>query len=175
MTLEVLFTTLNEFAVPAALVIFALPWFVWILCDLIPGQWEEPLLLSTMLGSSVLGMAMWTGYLAFTSITAGWLAVVQQANVLLLIAPLYYVIAAFWVARQRMPLHEIPAFRTIRGLGLMTAIYLVISWLSRRVYIVFFSRMPFSAFLFILAGLLLIGYLGFRQVFGGTPDRSREP
>lgn len=171
MTLEILFITLNDYGIPIALVIFALPWLVWILCDLIPGQWEEPLLLSVNMGLAVLSLALWTGYLAFTSTTQGWLPVIQQANVLLLFAPLYYVCMSFWVARQRMPLSEIPAFRTIQGLGLMTMVFLVLSWLSRRVYIVFFSRVPFSYFLVILAGLLVVAYLGYRRVVGGSPRR----
>ncbi len=174
MTLETLFTALNDYGIPVALVIFALPWLVWILCDLIPGQWEEPLLLSVNMGLAVLSLALWTGYLAFTSITAGWIAVIQQANVLLLIAPLYYVCMSFWVARQRMPLSQIPAFRSIQGLGLMTGVFLVLSWLSRRVYIVFFSRVPFSYFLVILAGLLAVAYLGYRRAVGGPPQRPGD-
>lgn len=174
MTLETLFIALNEYAIPIALVIFALPWLVWILCDLIPGQWEEPLLLSINMGLAVFSLALWAGYLAFASITDGWEAVVQQANVLLLFAPLYYVCMSFWVARQRMSLSEIPAFRTIQGLGLMTLVFLVFSWLSRRVYIVFFSRVPFSYFLVILAGLLAVAYLGYRRIVGGPPQRPGE-
>lgn len=170
MTLETFFTYLNNHSVPIALWMLAAPWVVWVLCDWIPGQWEEPFLLSLNIGLAAISMVLWAGYLAYTSNTEGWEVVVKQANMLLLLLPPYYILSSIWVARQRMPLSEVPAFRTLQGIGILAAVYLIFSWLSRRVYVVFFSYMPFSTFLGILAGLLGVAYIGYRIVFGPPPQ-----
>jgi hypothetical protein len=174
MTLQSLFTGLNEYSVPIFLIILAAPWIAWILCSWIPGRGEEPWVLSVNLGLATLSMLLWSGYLAYATNTGGWQKVVGEANILLLAAPPYYAIASIWVSRQRMALSKIPAFKTLQGIALMAAVYLVLSWLSQRIYIVFFSYMPFSAFLWILAGLLLVAYLGYRRVFGNPPPYDRE-
>ncbi len=174
MTLETLFISLNNNAGWIALLVFALPWLVWVVCDLIPGDWEEPWILSINMMVAVTSMAMWAGYLAFASNVGGWEKVIKEAQVLLLVLPPYYVLMSMWVARQRMPLSQIPAFRTLQGLGILCGVYLILSWLGRRVYIVFFSYMRFSSFLWILAILLLVGYLGYRRMLGSPPARSRD-
>lgn len=164
MTLEKIFTTFNEQGVLLALILFLLPWVTWILCDLIPGQHEEPLLLSLTIGLGLVATTGWAGYLAYATHEGGWKSVVQQANGLLLIAPPLSLILSIWVARQRLPLDKIPAFRTLQGLSILIGVYLILAWLGSRVRIIFFSYMPFSAFLWILAGLLLVGYLGYRRL-----------
>lgn len=171
MTLETLYIWLNDHAFLVALIVFAAPWLIWILCDLIPGQWEEPLLLSANMTLAVVGLGMWAGYLAYATNTSGWEKVVKEAQVLLLLVPPYYAWMSMWVARQRLPLSRIPAFRTLQGLAIMCGVYLILSWLGRRVYIVFFARFQFSTFLWILAGLLLVGYVGYRRVMGPPPAR----
>ncbi len=172
MTLETFFIALNENSILIFLAILIAPWLTWIVCSLIPGQWEEPFLLSLNLGLAVASILFWAGYLAYATTIGSWETVVKQANVLLLFAPPYYVSTSLWVARQRLPLGQIPAFRALQGLAIIAGVYLILSWLSHRVYIVFFSRMPFSAFLWILAGLLGIAYLGYLMVMGRPPKRS---
>ena len=174
MTLETFFTQLNDNGLTIALLLFAAPWLVWVLCHWIPGQWEEPFLLSLNLGLAAVSLVLWAGYLAYATNTAGWAAVVKQANMFLLLVPPYYFLASIWVARQRMPLSRVPAFRTLQGIGLLAATYLIFSWLSRRVYVVFFSRLPFSTFLWILAGLLGVAYIGYRLLFGDPPRYPPE-
>ncbi len=169
MTLEAFFIHLNNNSLPIALWVFAAPWLIWVLCHWIPGQWEEPFLLSLNIALAAVSMVLWAGYLAYASNTGGWQLVVKQADIFLLLLPPYYILSSIWVARQRMPLSRVPAFRTLQGISILAAVYLVLSWLSRRVYIIFFSRMPFSAFLWILAGLLGIAYIGYRIVFGDPP------
>lgn len=174
MTLETFFIGLNNNSLSIALFVLAAPWLIWILCHWIPGQWEEPFLLSLNIGLATASVVLWAGYLAYASNTAGWQAVVKQADMLLLLLPPYYIISSIWVARQRMPLSRVPAFRTLQGIGLLAGVYLILSWLSRRVYIIFFSYMPFSAFLWILAGLLGVAYLGYRILFGAPPNYPPE-
>ncbi|MDX2272146.1 MAG: hypothetical protein NW237_09395 [Cyanobacteriota bacterium] len=174
MTLETFFILLNENSIPITLLIVAAPWLVWILCSWIPGQREEPFLLSLNLALAVLSLALWAGYLAYASNTGGWQQVVKEANILLLGIPPYYVFTSLWVARQRMPLSQLPAFRTLQGVAIMVGAYLVLSWLGRRIHIIFFSYMPFSAFLWILAGLLGVAYLGYRRLMGDPPDYNQQ-
>jgi hypothetical protein len=174
MTLETLYISLNQNAGWIALLVFAAPWLVWILCDVIPGKWEEPWILSLNMMLAVASLAMWAGYLAFASNVGGWEKVVKEAQVLLLCIPPYYALMSVWVARQRLPLSEIPAFRTLQGLALMCGVYLIISWLGRRIHIVFFSYMPFTSFLWLLAILLLVGYVGYRRLMGSPPSRTQD-
>ena len=81
-----------------------------------------------------------------------------------------------WVAYQRVPLAQIPAFRMLQGLALIAAAFLGLSWIIGRIRIIFFARLPFTFFIFILAILGIIAYLGYLRLTGGTPfwDDSDE-
>ncbi|GAB4211726.1 MAG: hypothetical protein OHK0012_04750 [Synechococcales cyanobacterium] len=173
MTLQNLYEDLNTYAVGIALVMLITPWLIWVLCDLIPGEWEEPWVLSANLALAVVALLMWAGYLAYATNTAGWAKVVQEANVLLLIAPPYYVLTSLWVSRQRLPLAEIPFFRSLQGVMIMAAVYMVFSAILARSRIIFFSYVPFSQILWLLALLLLVGYIGYRRLVGDPPRRNR--
>ncbi len=166
MTLEALFTTLNTHATLITLGVLVAPWLVWIVCDLIPGRAEEPWILSLNLMAAVASMMLWVGYLAYVSNISGWETLIKQANVFLLFMPPYYLVSSIWVSRQLLPLSEIPAFRTLQGVMLMTGVYLVLAWLIGRIRIWFVSFIPATVVLWILAGLLLIGYLGYRRAVG---------
>jgi len=161
MTLETLFT---EYRVPLILLMFATPWVTFLACRLTPGQQEEPFLLSANLSLSVLSLLFLIGYVAYVTNTGGWQQLVQQADVFLLVLPLYHLSASLWLSQLRMPLQQIPAFRTLQGIAMMGCVYLVFSWMASRIYIVFFSYMPFSSFLLILAALLGFGYVGYRKL-----------
>jgi len=171
MTLQSLYEDLNTYAIGVSLLIFVLPWLIWILCTLIPGEWEEPWLLSFNLALAVVSLLMWAGYLAFTTNTAGWAKVVREANVLLLLVPPYYLLTSLWVSRQRLPLGQIPFFRTLQGVMILAGVYMVLAGILARTRIIFFSFVPFSQVLWLLAILLVIGYLGYRQVVGDAPKR----
>lgn len=162
MTLETLFTT---YRIPIIFLMLVTPWITYLICYFIPGKREEPFVLSANLWLSVISMLILTGYLAYATNTGGWQKVVQQADLFLLLLPPYHLITALWLSKQRLPLAAIPAFRTLQGLAMMGGVYLVMSWLASRIYIVFFSYMPFNSFLLILAILLGFGYFGYRKVF----------
>jgi hypothetical protein len=162
MTLETLFTT---YQLPVIVLMFTSPWVTYLICRCIPGYREEPFVLSVNLWLSVLSLLALAGYLAYATNTGGWTQLVKQANLLLLLSPPYHLVCSLWLSRLRLPLDTIPAFRTLQGLAMMGIIYLVFSWLATRIYIVFFSYMPFSSFLIILAALIGFGYMGYRKVF----------
>ena len=166
MTLEDLYRAIADNSFPIILLMLATPWVSYLICHAIPGRKEEPFVLSVNLAISVVSVLMLMGYLAYALNTGGVQTVVKQANLFLLLLPAYHLIVSIWLARLRVPLDVIPAFRTLQGLVLMGAVYLALSWVMARVYIIFFSYLPLSTFLFILAMLLGIGYLGFRRVFG---------
>ena len=163
MTLETFFTA---YRIPIIFLMLATPWITYLTCYFIPGKQEEPFVLSANLWLSVLGMLALAGYLSYAMNTGGWEQIVRQADIFLLLLPPYHLITSLWLSQQRLPLALIPAFRTLQGLVMMGAIYLVFSWMASRIYIVFFSYMPFSSFLVILAILLAFGYLGYRKIFG---------
>lgn len=162
MTLETLFI---QYRAPIIFVMLITPWLSYLICHFIPGKSEEPYVLSGNLALSVLGILCLSGYLAYASNTGGWQLVVKQADVFLLLIVPYHVISSLCLAKQRLPLAEIPAFRIMQGLVMIGAIYVVLSWLASRIYIVFFSYMPFSSFLVVLAILLGIAYSGYLKVF----------
>lgn len=166
MTLETLYMAIAAHPMPIVLVMLASPALTYLLCYFIPGRQEEPWLLSFNLGLSVISLLLLTGYLAYATNTGGWKQVIQQANVLLLLLPLLHLMLSLWLAKHRLPLEDIPAFRTLQGLAMMAGVYLVLSWLASRIYIIFFAFIPFHTFLGILAVLLAIAYLGFRRAFG---------
>jgi hypothetical protein len=116
MSLEALFIWITEHRVQVLAVFLLAPWLTWCLCQAIPGRREESCLLSVNLWLAVISLLMSVGYLTYASNTGGWSLVVKQADVLLLLAPPYYAIASLWMSRQRMPLGEIPAFKTLQGL-----------------------------------------------------------
>lgn len=166
MTLEDLFITIANYRVLIVFFILGAPWFTYLICYFIPGQKEEPFVLSVNLGLAVLSMLLLSGYLAFATNTGGWQRVIRQADMLLLLMPPYYLIASLWISRQRLPLQQIPAFRTLQGLVAMAGVFLICSWLLSTIRIIFFSYLPFTTFLWLLALLLGLAYWGYRKVFG---------
>ncbi|MGF1491460.1 MAG: hypothetical protein ACFBSC_03195 [Microcoleaceae cyanobacterium] len=164
MTIESAFAQILAYRELVLLAIFAAPWITWLICYLIPGYREEPMVLSVNLWMALFTVMLWTGYLAYATNLGGWSQVVQQADVLLLIAPPYYLLTSLWLSKRRIPLEWIPAFRTLQGLVALTAAFLVLSWILSRIRIVFFSYLPFSTFLVVLALILLLGYWSYRRL-----------
>lgn len=163
MSFETLF---QLYRIPIILLMLVSPWLAWATCHLIPGKREEPLVLSLNLALSVTGILCLMGYLAYTSNTGGWQQFAQQADIFLLLSVPYHFIVSVWLSKLRLPLERIPAYRFMQGLIMMGAVYLVLSWLARRIYIVFFSYIPFQYFLVFLAVLVIVAYVGYEKVFG---------
>jgi hypothetical protein len=163
------FQALVAFKIPILVAILIAPWFTWLLCALIPGRREEPFLLSVNIGFAVLSLLFWAGYLAYATNTGGWQRIVEEADILLLLAPPYYLASAVWVASKRVPLPTVPAFRALQGLATIAGVFLVLSWILGRVRIILFSFVPFPYFLAILAGLLFVAYLGYLRLIGKRP------
>lgn len=166
MTLEAFYTLLMDYRFPIALLVLGAPWVTYLICHLIPGQREEPFVLSVNLSMAVVSLLLLTGYLAYATNTGGWQQVVQQADIGLLCLPPYYLITSLWLSKRRLPLNLIPAFRTLQGLVMMAAAFLVLSWVLDKVRIVFFSYLPFTTFLWLLALLVGLGYAGYRRIVG---------
>ncbi len=166
MTLEALFSNIAAYEIPIILILFSSPWIIYLVCFVIPGKKEEPYLLSFNLGISMVSMLLLSGYLSYATNTGGWRKVIQQANILLLFLPPYHLITSLWLSSYRIPLETIPAFRTLQGLTLLGGVFLVLSWLAEKIRIVFFSYLPFSSFLLLLAILLGVAYVGYRKIFG---------
>lgn len=165
MTLESLFGAIVAYRIPIILLLLATPWLTYLICYFIPGKKEEPFLLSVNLGLATFSMILLSGYLAYATNTGGWRLVVQQADLFLLFLPPYHLITSLWLSKQRLPLQLIPAYRTLQGLVMMAGVFLFVSWLMSRIRIIFFSYIPFTTFLWLLAIALGIGYLGYRKVF----------
>ena len=164
MTLEALFSQIVNYRDIILFFILIAPWLTWLICFLIPGYWEEPYILSFNLWFALITMFFWVGYLSYATNTGGWSLVVKQADFLLLAAPPYYLLSSLWMSKQRIPLDLIPAFRTLEGFIFLAGAFLVLSWMLSRIRIIFFSALPSSTFLVILAIVLTLGYLGYRQV-----------
>ncbi|MGC1308861.1 MAG: hypothetical protein WA885_16665 [Phormidesmis sp.] len=164
MSLAALYSEILAYRIPIALLLFCSPWVTYLSCFVIPGKREEPFLLSFNLGLSTLSIAMLVGYLAYATNTGGWAKVVTQADILLLLLPIYHVAISLWLSRLRLPLQHIPAFRTMQGLLMLSATFLAFSWVLAKIRIVLFSFLPFGAFLGLMALLLACGYAGYRKL-----------
>ncbi len=166
MTLKELFLFFLEHqAIIVGLMLIA-PWLSWLICVAIPGQQEEPFVLNLNLGLALVSVLGEVGYLLYATNTGGWSQVVSEADLLLLLAPFYYVGVSLWVSRQRLPLSQLPAFRVLQGLGMIVAAYLLLSWIVSKIRLIFFSSLPFAFFLLLLASLVGLAYLGYLRLRG---------
>ena len=164
MSLETLYSQILAARTPIILLLFGSPWVTYLSCFAIPGKREEPVLLSVNLSLSTLSVLMLVGYLAYATNTGGWARVVTQADVLLLLMPVYHLGVSLWLARLRLPLRRIPAFRTMQGLVMLGGAFLILSWVLSKIRIVLFSYLPFGTFLALIALLLVLGYAGYRRL-----------
>ena len=164
MTLQVLFLFFLEHRAIIVGLMLAAPWLSWLICVAIPGQREEPLVLNLNLGLALLSLLGELAYLLYATNTGGWTRVVREADLLLLLAPLYYVGVSLWVSRQRLPLSQLPAFRVVQGLGMIAAAYLLLSWILSKIRWIFFSYIPLGFFFLLIASLVGLAYLGYLRL-----------
>ncbi|NEQ98456.1 MAG: hypothetical protein F6K30_17340 [Cyanothece sp. SIO2G6] len=175
MTIQELFAFLNQNQLLVLLFILAAPWMAWAVCWAIPGQREEPFVLSLNLGMAILSLLMAIGYLIYASNHGGWDRVLAEADILLMLAPCYYVGVSVWISKQRLPLNQIPVVRAVQGLAMIAIGYMGVAWFLRkiRINIVAFSYIPFHYILLLILGLIGIGYLGYLRLMGeDLPGRS---
>ncbi len=166
MTLQELFRFFLEHRAIIVGLMLAAPWLSWLICLAIPGQQEEPLVLNLNLGLALLSLLGEVGYLLYATNLGGWSRVVSEADLLLLLAPLYYVGVSLWVSRQRLPLSQLPAFRVVQGLGMIAAAYLLLSWILSKIRFIFWSYLPLGFFLLLLAAIVGLAYLGYLRLRG---------
>ena len=166
MTLQELFRFFLEHRAIIMGLMLAAPWLSWLICVAIPGQQEEPLVLNLNLGLALLSLLGEVGYLLYATNLGGWSRVVSEADLLLLLAPLYYVGVSLWVSRQRLPLSQLPAFRVVQGLGMIAAAYLLLSWILSKIRFIFWSYLPLGFFLLLLAAIVGLAYLGYLRLRG---------
>lgn len=163
MTIESLLTL---YKLPVLLLMILTPWIAYYICVLIPGTKEEPFVLSVNLSLAAFAAMVFAGYIAYASNTGGWGKIGKEADILLLLSAPYHVICSIILAKKRLPLNRIPAFKFIQGLMLMSLVFIFFSWISNRIHFYFFSYIPFNVFLMVLGVVLLIGYIGYTKVFG---------
>jgi len=167
MTLEELFAAIVTWRVPLLFLMLSAPWVTYFICYAIPGQREEPAVLSVNLSLSMLSLLLWLGYFLYAVDTRGWQGVVSQADVLLLLLPPYYFGTSLWVSRRRLPLEQVPAARFLKGLAFLSGGLFATFWLLGRIRIIFFAYLPFPIFFGILLTCLAVAYLGYRYLFDG--------
>ncbi len=175
MTLQALFTAFVTHKPAVLLGLFFAPWLALGLCIAIPGRREEPFILSFNLGMAALSLLMAIGYVMYATSQGGWARVVQEADVLLMLAPCYYVGVSLWVTKQRLPLEAVPAFRVIQGLAFIGMGYLGIAWFLSKIRFLVFSYVPFPFLVMLLLGLLGVMYVGYLRVTGKDTERSPRP
>ncbi len=177
MTLQDLYTLIYDNRLGLTLAMLLLPWLALGICIAVPGDREEPLVLNINLFIAVLSLLMAAGYVWYTTTAGGLNKVVQEADVLLLLAPFYYVGVSLWVSKQRLPLSEIRIYRAVQGAALIGAGYLGVSWLMSKLRIYAIMFIPYQAFVFLILGLLGIAYLGYLRLTGADlgPASSAQP
>ena len=174
MTLQQFYALLADYRPAILLFMLIAPWVSLGICIAIPGKKEEPFVLSFNLAMAVVSLLMVAGYVWYATYTAGISKVIQEADVLLMLAPCYYVGVSLWVARQRLPLSQIPAFRMLQGLAFIAAAYMGLAWILSKLRIILFSFLPIEVLLVIVLGLLSVGYLGYQKLIGADPTAAQS-
>lgn len=174
MTIQDFFAFLIQYRLLILLLIVAAPWIALGICIAVPGDREEPFVLSLNLGMAIASLLMAIGYIWFATSNGGWGRVFQEADIFLMLAPCYYVGVSFWVTQQRLPLSQVPVFRAIQGLALIGVGYLGVAWFLRKIRILVFSYIPFQYLLLLIFGLMGVMYLGYMRMMG-LDQTSRTP
>ncbi|NEQ52189.1 MAG: hypothetical protein F6K11_18955, partial [Leptolyngbya sp. SIO3F4] len=104
----------------------------------------------------------------------GWTRVIQEADILLMLAPCYYVGVSLWVTKQRLPLEQVPAFRAVQGLALIGVGYLGVAWFLSKIRFMIFSYVPFHVLVALLLGLLGVMYFGYLRLTGKDTEQSNR-
>lgn len=172
MTLQTLFTWFINYRTAILLLLFFAPWLALGLCVAIPGRREEPFILNFNLGMACFSLLLSIGYLMYATSYGGWARVIEEADILLMLAPCYYVGVSLWVTQQRVPLEQIPAFRAIQGLAFIGGGYLGIAWFLSKIRFLIFSYVPFQVLVMLLLGLLGIIYFGYLRLTGKDTRQS---
>ena len=166
MTVVDFFHSMVAYSLPILIFLAAAPWIAWGLCVIIPGRREESFLLSGNMTLAVIAILVWAAYLVFAVGSGGWVRVVNEADIFLLITPPYYIIASILLSRRRMDLDEIPAYRTLQSIGVLVAVYVVVAWFADRVRIIFFSYIPATFFLWMIGIMVLAAWWAIRRMGG---------
>ena len=166
MTLKELFLFFLEHREIIVGLMLIAPWFSWLICVIIPGKQEEPFVLNFNLGLALLSVLGEVGYLLYATNKGGLSQIVSEADLLLLLAPLYYVGVSLWISRQRLPLSQLPVFRVLQGLGMISAAFLLLAWIMSKIRLIFFSYLPLGFFILLLASLAGLAYLGYLKLRG---------
>lgn len=166
MTFQDLFSLINQYKPLLLGIMLFAPWLALGICVAIPGQKEEPFVLSFNLGMALVSLLLAIGYLLFATHNGGWAKVMAEADILLMLAPCYYVGVSFWVTKQRLPLSQVPVARMVQGLALIAAGYLGLAWILKSMRILVFSFIPFQYLLLLLIGLAGTVYFGYLRVTG---------
>ncbi|MGD1898131.1 MAG: hypothetical protein ACFB16_14395 [Phormidesmis sp.] len=177
MTLQQLYSLLADYKPVILLAMLLAPWLALGICIAVPGKKEEPFVLSFNLLMATLSLLLTAGYVWYATHTAGVDRIVQEADLLLILAPFYYVGVSLWVTKQRIPLSQIPLVRAIQGLALIAAGYMGLVWLLSKLRIVLFSFLPLPFLVLLLLGLLAVGYMGYQRITGEDlpASASRRP
>ena len=174
MTLQTLFLfLLKHRAIVVGLIVIA-PWLSWLICIAVPGRREEPFVLNFNLGLALVSLLGEIGYLLYATNTGGWSQVVQEGDILLLLAPLYYVGVSLWLSRQRLPLSQLPVYRVTQGLGMIAVAYLLLSGILSKIRLIFFSYLPFGYFIILIASVIGLAYLGYLRIIGRETSSDKS-
>lgn len=173
MTFQDLFALVSQYKTLLLGIMFFAPWLALAICVVIPGQKEEPFVLSFNLGMALVSLVLAIGYLLFATNNGGWARVMAEADILLMLAPYYYVGISFWVTKQRLPLSRVPVARMVQGIALIAAGYLGLAWILKSMRIVVFSFIPFQYLVCILLGLAGSIYFGYLRITGGDTSKDK--
>ncbi len=178
MTLQSLYTFIDEYKSVVLLALLFLPWLSLGICMAVPGDREEPAVLNFNLSMAFISLLMSLGYIWYATSTQDWNQVMLETDLLLLGAPFYYVGISLWITKQRVPLASMAVYRAVQGLALIGAGYLGLSWIMSKMRILVFSYLPFPILLMLilaLVGLVYLGYLKIMDAEGGIASPPRTP
>ena len=179
MTFQDFFSILATHKILVLLVLLSAPWFALGICMALPGKRLEFFVLNFNLGMAFLTLILVLGYVLYATSQGGWTQVVEEADMLLLLAPFYYAGVSLWMTRQRVSLNDLPIVRIVQGIALITASYLLLSWILRKARIIIFAYVSSQFLVLILLGIVGLGYFGYKRLMGSdfhtSPEAKRSP
>jgi len=90
---------------------------------------------------------------------------VMDTNIYTQIVPVVSMFLTLWLIRKNVSFDEIPGFDKMGGLIMIIAALIIFMWILEKTHIFAITIIPFSYFILLFIGLLVIIRFGWKQMF----------
>ncbi len=90
---------------------------------------------------------------------------IMEASLILQVLPVVSMLVTWWIITRFISLKNVPGFGHLSGLVMMIFALLAILWFLERTHIWVVTYLPFTTFVLILVGMLIIFRWGWKRLF----------